>query len=100
MMCDYIAIDGSTRSFNLDHAIDFVGGHSTKRNGWSGLICYASKINSFIELRDSNQNARGHCISEAEEVPQEYIQSAYKISSEQISSFLTKPNEWQFIDYR
>jgi len=100
MKCDYVAIDGSNRSFDLDDVIDFVGGISSKREGWSGLICYAPKHDAFIELRDSAQDARGQCISEAEEVSNQYIQSTYKVSSDQMSEFLNKPKEWQFIDRR
>ena len=100
MQCDYIAIDGKCKEFDLDKVIDFVGGFSKKRDGWSGLICYISNQGIFLELRDSPQDARGNSHSEAEEVTSQYIEAAYQLSSAQITSFLNKPDKWQFIDHR
>ncbi|MBQ0806995.1 MAG: hypothetical protein KBT55_03400 [Porticoccus sp.] len=100
IQCNYIAIDGHSKSFDLDEVIDFVGGSSQKRDGWSGLICFIPSEKVFIELRDSPQDARGNSHSEAEEVTTEYIEFGYQLNSEQITVFLNNPNKWEFIDYR
>ncbi len=100
MQCNYIALDGQSKDFDLDEAIDFVGGSSKRKDGWSGLIVFIPNQRFFIELRDSPQDARGNCHSEAEEITVQYIESAYQLSSDQIAGFLKQPNKWQFIDYR
>jgi hypothetical protein len=100
MKSQYQAKDGTQKEFNLYNVIDVVGGQSGIKPNWSSLVCYSPTIGSFIELRDSPQDARGNCQSEAEEVSENYIVSTYSISTELISSFLNKPNKWQFIDNR
>lgn len=59
-----------------------------------------SQDNIFIELRDSPQDARGNNQSEVGDVTAKYIESAYQLNLDQITGFLSKPNKWQFIDYR
>lgn len=100
MQFNYIAIDGQNKNFDLDEVIDLVSGFSKKLDGWSGLIAFIPKQGVFLELRDSPQDARGNRHSEVEEVTTSYIEFAYQLSKTQITDFLKKPNQWQFIDHR
>ena len=100
MLSNYLAINGQRKDFDLDEVIDFVGGYSKVKDGWSGLIVFIPNQKVFIELRDSPQDARGNCHSEAEEITGQYIEAAYLLSPDQIAGFLKQPNKWQFIDYR
>lgn len=97
MPCDYVAIDGSIKPFDLDLVIDIADGYSGKKNGWSALLIFLPKEGAFVELRSSPPDVRGNGPSEQEEVDDAYIASIYQLNELQIVSIKTKPTSWKFV---
>ena len=100
MPAKYIAIDGSTKSFDLDVVVDCVEGDSPKRKGWTGLVVYDSAHDVFIELRDSPPDVRGNSISECEEISSAEIAANYGISETACMQIRKNPHSWNLIDQR
>jgi hypothetical protein len=100
MPCDYTSKSGQVIGFDLDAVFDLVGGSSKLRSGWSSLVVFVPSTNAFVELRSSPQDYRGNSADEAEEIDEKYIQNTFGLSEQQLASFKSNPNKWQFLDYR
>jgi hypothetical protein len=100
MPADYIARDGSRKSFDLDAVFDVIGGYSKRRDGWTALLIFVPQNSAFVELRDSPQDVRGNSADEAEEVDANYILQAFGLSEAQLASIRANPRAWRFIERR
>ena len=97
---DFVAIDGTTKYFDLDNVYDIVRGFSGKRKGWTSLVVYEPTHDVFIELRSSPPDIRGNSMGEAEEVLPAYIAKFYGLGNDEITAARSKPTEWKLVDLR
>lgn len=100
MPSDFIRLDGTKEEFDLDAVHELVRGYSGQREGWTSLVVYEPRLKVFIELRSSPQDFRGNSADEAQEVPIEYLKSAYSIEEISLARFLRDPESWKLIDLR
>jgi hypothetical protein len=98
--CDYLAKDGSRRTFDLDAVFDLVSGYSARHKEWTALLIYVPAIQAFVELRSSPPDVRGNSADEAEEVDEPYIRETFGLSQTQLSSIQANPKGWRFVDQR
>ena len=97
---DFIAIDGTTKSFDLDNVYRIVRGFSGKCKGWTSSVVYEPTHDVFIELRSSPPDIRGNSKDEAEEVLPAYIVKLYGLGDSEIALARSKPTEWKMVDLR
>lgn len=100
MPSDFVAVDGTTKSFDLDNVYEIVRGFSGMRRGWTSLVVYEPTHGAFIELRSSPPDIRGNSKDEAEEVLPTYIEKSYGLSKAEINLARAKPNEWRLVNLR
>jgi len=100
MPCKYDSLSGDRRTTDLDLVVDIVRGYSAKRPQWAATLIFDPESRAFIELRDSPPDVRGNSEDEAEEVDAEYMVSAFGLEFTQISSIVSNPYEWKWIDQR
>ena len=95
MPAQFIAADGTPKKFDLDEVVDVVEGLSGKRKNWNALIVYSKNLRVFIELRDAPPDFRGNSPSECEEVNEQYIESVFGITAQEIAVFKNSPKSWR-----
>ncbi len=98
MPLKYVGTDGAEKMLDLDDVIDIARGPSKKKIGWSALIVFDPKSESFVELRDSPPDVKGNSRDEAEEVAASYISSAFNIDEGQVLTVRNNPGSWRFVD--
>lgn len=100
MPSNFVAVDGTTKAFDLDNVYEIVRGFSEKRKGWTSLVVYEPRHDAFVELRSSLPDIRGNSEDEAEEVVPGYILKSYGLSDGQVAAARLKPTEWRLVDLR
>lgn len=100
MPSDFIAADGTIKTFDLDNVYEIIRGFSEMRKGWTSLVIYEPTHRAFIELRSSPPDIRGTSQDEAEEVSATYITKGYGLSQGEVNTARLKPTEWRLIDLR
>ncbi len=100
MPSDFVATNGTTKSFDLDNVYEIVRGYSGKCKGWTSLVVYEPMHDVFIELRSSPPDIRGNSKDEAEEVLRAYIVKSYGLGEGEIAMIRSKPSRWRLVDLR
>lgn len=98
MPLKYLGVDGVEAILDLDGVVDIARGPSKKKIGWSALIVFDPKSESFVELRDSPSDVKGNSRDEAEEVTVSYISSSFSIDERKILEVRNNPNGWKLVD--
>jgi hypothetical protein len=100
MHCNYVAIDGSKKDFDLDAVVDVVRGFSGIRSKWESILVFDPDSKVFIELRDSPPNVHGDSQGECEQVTDEYLISHCQLTIEDIAFIRENPEKWKLVDKR
>lgn len=100
MPSDFVGLDGKTHEFDLDAVHRLVRGYSKQRPEWTSSVVYEPKKKTLIEVRSSPQDIRGGSADEAQEVTEDYVKDAYRITDIVLAQFLRDPRSWKLIDQR
>ena len=100
MPCDYLALDGSRKDFDLDAVVSIFDGPSRSRPGWDALVVYVPRSKVFIELRSSPPNVHGDSDCEELEISDQDLQAHYRITPAACAQIRQNPRAWVLVDER
>lgn len=100
MPCNFTALDGSIKEFDLDTVFDVVLGYSAHRPKWTATVVFDPSRGSFVELRSAPPDYRGNSAEEAEEVSDQYMDDAFQLSATQLDAVRRAPAKWILVNRR
>jgi hypothetical protein len=100
MRSDFVALDGTKKTFDLDEVVEVVRAFSGTHEGWTSLVVYEPTHDAFIELRSSPPDIRGISKDEAEEVLPKYLAAYYGLDENKVANVRDNPKEWKLVDLR
>lgn len=77
MPANFVAIDGTSKSYDLDNVYDIIQSFSGVLPQWTSLVIYEPAHDTFVELRSAPPDIRGGQASEAEEITLDYFEKYY-----------------------